>query len=110
MPEPTKLILKAAKSGDVKAVKMLLATDPTLIDARDSDGSTPLHCATWKGHHNVVAALLEAEVLTTALSHVGSALIPIEHQPFEDPGDTKQPGHVHKNHRITGLNSSLERT
>lgn len=60
MPEPTKLILKAAKSGDVHAVKLLLAADPSLLSARDSDGSTPLHCATWKGHQHVVAALLEA--------------------------------------------------
>ena len=75
MPEPTKLILKAAKSGDVKALKTLLATDSTLIDARDSDGSTPLHCATWKGHHNVVAALLEAGADVNAVnqnSHWGT--------------------------------------
>jgi len=41
-------------------VKNLLAMDPQAIKARDSDGSTPLHCATWKGHVAVVAVLLEA--------------------------------------------------
>lgn len=60
MPEPGKLIIKAAKSGNVVILKALLATDKTLVDARDSDGSTPLHCATWKGHLEVVAALVEA--------------------------------------------------
>ncbi len=60
MPEPTKQIIKAAKSGDVLAVRLLLAADPSLLGARDSDGSTPLHCATWKGHQNVVAVLIEA--------------------------------------------------
>jgi len=60
MPEPAKLIIKAAKSGDVGTLKLLLAQDASLLNARDSDGSTPLHCATWKGHPIVVAALLEA--------------------------------------------------
>ena len=43
MPEPSKLIIKAAKSGDVGTIKALLKSDPSLIDARDTDGSTPLH-------------------------------------------------------------------
>ena len=60
MPEPAKLIIKAAKCGDVATLKSLLAQDASLLNARDSDGSTPLHCATWKGHPSVVAALLEA--------------------------------------------------
>jgi ankyrin repeat protein len=60
MPEPGKEIIKAAKSGDSAKVKALLATDPNLINARDKDGSTPLHCATWKGHEDVVALLLKA--------------------------------------------------
>ena len=50
MPDPSKLIIKAAKHNDVTALKSLLGSDPNLIDARDADGSTPLHCATWKGH------------------------------------------------------------
>lgn len=60
MPEPMKEVIKAAKSGQVEKVKLLLAADPRLVDARDSDGSTPLHCATWKGHPEVVALLLDA--------------------------------------------------
>lgn len=60
MPEANKEIIKAAKSGQVERVKVLLAADPELVHARDSDGSTPLHCATWKGHPEVVALLLEA--------------------------------------------------
>ena len=60
MPEPAKLIIKAAKKGDVAAIRSLLAGDSSLIHTRDSDGSTPLHCATWKGHQNVVTALLAA--------------------------------------------------
>ena len=60
MPEPGKEIIKAAKSGDAAKVKELLALDAQLINARDKDGSTPLHCATWKGHEAVVALLLKA--------------------------------------------------
>lgn len=55
-----KAILKAAKSGDVDQLIELLASEPALIDARDTDGSTPLHCASWKGHVAVVQALLQA--------------------------------------------------
>ena len=53
-----KEIIKAAKSGAAWRVKELIEQDPALILARDSDGSTPLHCATWKGHQNVVELLL----------------------------------------------------
>ena len=47
-------MIKAAKSGAALRVKELLELDASLISARDSDGSTPLHCATWKGHQGVV--------------------------------------------------------
>jgi ankyrin repeat protein len=38
----------------------LLANDKSLVKARDKDGSTPLHCAVWKGHLQVVTLLLKA--------------------------------------------------
>lgn len=60
MPDPSKEIIKAAKSGNVIRVRDLLAQDKSLINARDKDGSTPLHCAVWKGHQQVVALLLQA--------------------------------------------------
>jgi ankyrin repeat protein len=60
VPDSSKEIIKAAKSGDSKRVTELLAMDAGLIDARDKDGSTPLHCAAWKGHTEVVAVLLAA--------------------------------------------------
>ncbi|MGH9881501.1 MAG: ankyrin repeat domain-containing protein, partial [Pyrinomonadaceae bacterium] len=60
MPDANKEIIKAAKKGDVQRVKVLLATDAELVQARDTDGSTPLHCATWKGHEKVAACLLDA--------------------------------------------------
>jgi Ankyrin repeats (3 copies) len=71
MPEPTKQIIKAAKAGDVSTVKALLAADASLVEARDSDGSTPLHCATWKGHQNVVVVLLDAGADVNAVNQNG---------------------------------------
>jgi len=59
-PNPLKEILKAAKSGDADRVKTLIKQDPSVMSAKDTDGSTPLHCACWKGHDAVVAILLEA--------------------------------------------------
>jgi ankyrin repeat protein len=58
--DPSKEIIKSAKTGQVRRLKELLATDKSLINARDKDGSTPLHCAVWKGHEQVVAVLLDA--------------------------------------------------
>lgn len=53
-----KAIIKAAKNGDAQTVRDLLDADSALIDARDTDGSTPLHCASWKGHTEVVSLLI----------------------------------------------------
>jgi ankyrin repeat protein len=71
MPEPGKLIIKAAKSGDVATLKSLLATDPSLIDAHDTDGSTPLHCAVWKGHEKVVEFLVKSGADVNAVNQNG---------------------------------------
>lgn len=60
MPDSGKEFIKAAKRGDLKALVVLLDSNPELISARDSDGSTALHCATWKGHEAAVALLLNA--------------------------------------------------
>jgi ankyrin repeat protein len=58
--EPSKEIIRAAKKGDLAKVKGLLATDAELVHANDTDGSTQLHCATWKGRLETVAFLLSA--------------------------------------------------
>ncbi len=59
-PDFQKEMLKAAKSGDATRVKELVKMDSSLMSARDIDGSTPLHCACWKGREEVVAVLLKA--------------------------------------------------
>jgi ankyrin repeat protein len=62
----TKLVIRAAKKGDVIAIGKLLDSDPTLIDARDDDGSTLLHCAAWKGQDAAAALLLKRGASVTA--------------------------------------------
>lgn len=59
-PALSKETIRAAKHGDVAKLQSLLEQVPSLLHARDSDGSTPLHCATWKGHAGVVALLIRA--------------------------------------------------
>jgi ankyrin repeat protein len=58
-PNPEKEIIRAAKSGAVGRVLELLKQDASLTGAKDADGSTPLHCATWKGQKEVVEVLLQ---------------------------------------------------
>lgn len=60
MADAGRLIIKAAKKGDVSGLRQLLDQDASLVHARDADQSTPLHCATWKGHEDVAALLIKA--------------------------------------------------
>ena len=60
MPDANKEFIRAAKSGNAEKLRALLEANPNVIHARDTDGSTALHCATWKGHQAVVAFLLSA--------------------------------------------------
>ena len=59
-PDKQKAIIKAAKKGDVAALRQLVKLDTSLVTTRDKDGSTPLHCASWKGHLEAVRLLLDA--------------------------------------------------
>jgi ankyrin repeat protein len=59
-PKISKAFFKAVKDGDLAAVLGMLEIHPELVHARDQDASTPLHWAAWKGHPDLVTALLAA--------------------------------------------------
>ena len=53
-------IQDAARKGDVKKVKELLASDPKLVSDKDKNGDTALHQAALHGQLAVVQALIDA--------------------------------------------------
>ena len=54
---PSVDIHKAAKEGNIEAVKQHLAAGVN-VDVKDEAGSTPLHVAAWSGHKEIVALLI----------------------------------------------------
>ena len=60
MAEATKEFIKAVKTGDLAKVRALLDGDEGLLGVRDTDGSTALHYAAWKGHAEIAAFLLSS--------------------------------------------------
>ena len=58
--DPGKELIKAVKKGNSARITELLQSDPSLAQAREEDGSTPLHHAAWKGHAEVATLLLDA--------------------------------------------------
>lgn len=59
-PDPQKQIIKAAKTGDCARLRELIDGDSSVLETRDTDDSTLLHLAVWRGHQELVALLLEA--------------------------------------------------
>ena len=54
------LLLQASKDGRIDDIKRLLAAEPAAIAFRSASGETPLMAALYRGHQDVVAALVEA--------------------------------------------------
>src|SRR5689334_7474913 len=61
-----KEFVRAVRDGNTAVVRQLLAADPALPKVRDSEQSTPLHYAAWKGHAEVIEALLDAGAVIDA--------------------------------------------
>lgn len=64
-----KAMITAAKKGDLAQIAELLDADLGLLNARDADGSTPLHCAAWKGLNDAAALLIERGADVNARNH-----------------------------------------
>ena len=52
-------LLKAVASGDLPRVRELLAKTPSLVNARDGEGATPLHHAAFNGNRQLARFLVE---------------------------------------------------
>lgn len=52
-------MLEASKAGDVKRVRELIGSNPSLVNAEAEGGETPILAALFRGHKEVVEALLE---------------------------------------------------
>lgn len=50
----------AVKMGDITTVASVLALTPALASARLATGETPVMSALYRGHHDVIAVLLDA--------------------------------------------------
>ena len=63
----------AAHTGNIEAVKKHLASGANL-NAKDSEGGTPLHHAAWNGHKEVAELLIEKAADVNALGDNGTPL------------------------------------
>jgi len=64
-------IFDLIRANDVDAVSALLATDPSLVSARDVDLATPLHIATAYGQTEIVRLLLQYSADVNACTATG---------------------------------------
>lgn len=74
----------AAKKGNLECLKMIIDTEPAIIDAQTDDGETPLYIATQNDQLFIVQALIKEEIdvnLTT--KHGMNALICALHHGYE---------------------------
>ena len=71
-------LIDLAKSGDLAGVRRLLSAQPELATRRLSSGETPLMAALYRGHHDIVHALLEhgaaTDIFTAAATGRGGPL------------------------------------
>jgi ankyrin repeat protein len=63
----------AAKKGDLSRLRALLEEDPGLVNARDDDGRTPLHWATWGGYTEAAELLHKLGAEVNARDRYGSS-------------------------------------
>jgi ankyrin repeat protein len=59
----------AAHRGDVIAIRELAAARPAALEARDSQGRTPVHVATFAGQRTAIIALAKAGANLSALEN-----------------------------------------
>jgi len=63
-------LLAAVLSNDLQKVQRVVQSGVD-VDAKDKEGSTPLHHAASRGSHGIVGELLDREATSTATDLVG---------------------------------------
>lgn len=53
-------LIEAVKEGDVARVKAIVGETPSLASGRVASGESPVMAAVYRGHHQVIAVLLDA--------------------------------------------------
>ena len=64
-------MLAAEEAAEAKKKEATLLKNKAAINAKDTDGLTPLHKAAWNGHLTVVTALVAAGADTAAKDNDG---------------------------------------
>ena len=69
---PAEEIFEAVKAADPDRVEALLARDPTLVNARNAGGLTPVVVATYYGRKEMVARDASGSTPLSLAEHEGS--------------------------------------
>jgi ankyrin repeat protein len=69
-------IFQAAKNGDTAAIRVILESNPTIVNAENNEGLTLLGFAAHYGNKDVVQVLLEHGADVNAVSHSKVTYIP----------------------------------
>lgn len=72
---PQQAIFAAVRNNDSARVADLVNANPSLLDARDERGSTPLVLAGYLNHPEAVKCLVEAGADVNTVSGTGTALM-----------------------------------
>ena len=71
-------LLKAAREGDIDCIHNLMDShSPPSLNCVDHRGNTPLHCASYRGHVDVVNYLIQKKVDKTVKNSVGKTAVDI---------------------------------
>jgi len=75
-------IFKAVRNNDVSAIESAISDNPSVLEARDDRGSTPLILASYLGHREATKKLVESGADLNAFAGTGTALMGVSFKGF----------------------------